>query len=223
MRRALVAHPFGKLRAGLKVLGYVALTVLAGAGLLWTSATPAHACSCALPIDEAAARTLLEESDLVVAGAVAARGADSVEIDVESVYKGASDSRVVVKQPASFSGQYPEAVAFDTPVESIGPDCSYTILGPLGERYLLTLSARSGEYAAAGCSSFSFRLAGRDDYYARSLQALEAVAKPVSPPIDTGPASESGDGDFPYAPVAGGAAVGALAFLAAAFVWRRKG
>jgi len=197
------------------------VSLFAIVSMLWTSVTPAQACSCALPLDDAAARRVLASADLVVAGAVAETKGDRVEFAVERVYAGESVESATVAQPEGFDGDYGRSDF----VEEISADCSYAITGGEGERYLLIMheSARvDGAYEAEGCTSMSFRLTMTDDYYAASLAAIERAAGPADLPFA---AEEDGGGDgLPWAPAAA-IGVGAIVGLvgAGAFLWRRSG
>jgi hypothetical protein len=193
-------------------------SVVAMVGMLWGTATPARACSCALPLSDDAAREVLESADLVVAGTVAETERDRVVLDVERLYTGEGGESVTVVQPAGFDGRY----ATSDFVEEIGADCSYTITGGPGERYVLVLqeSEEAGSYEAQGCTSMSLRLTTTDDYFARSLEAIERAAEPKELPFV--PEEEDGGGGFPWA-AAGAIGVGAVIGLAGAgaFLWRR--
>ncbi|HEV8574291.1 MAG TPA: hypothetical protein VGR43_06225 [Dehalococcoidia bacterium] len=209
----------GRGRWARTLLGVASLLVVVG--MLLGSVTPAAACSCALPLDDATAAQVLKQADLVVAGTVAETKRDRVEIAVERVYAGESVESATVAQPEGFAGDYGDAGG--GLAAEIGADCSYTITGGEGERYLLVLhkSERvAGAYEAEGCTSMSFRLTVTDDYYASSLTAIERAAGPADLPFV---AEDDGGGGFPWAPAAAigaGAVVGVVG--AGAFLWRRS-
>ena len=194
-----------------------AASVVAVVGMLWGSIAPVQACSCALPLTDAAAQEVLQTADLVVGGTVAETEPDRVVLDVERVYAGEAGERVTVAQPEGFDGQYGTSDF----AEEIGPDCSFAITGGPGEQYVLVLneSERAEGYEAQGCTSMSLRLTTTDDYFAESLAAIERAAGPAPSPA---PVEEAGDGGgFPWwvAGAIGGTVIGLLG--AAAVVWRR--
>lgn len=192
------------------------LSILAVVGILWTNVTPAWACSCGSgPRLAELVPYVFERGDLVILGSVAASDSERMQIDVETVYDGAPVSRITLNQPADpgYTGNLSE-------VESLGELCSYTLLGEPGERYLLVLQAEEdGSYTAEGCSSWSMRLIEKDEGLLPYFQAvIEEAGKGALPPTS----EEADDTSFPWLPVAIGATLGPLAFLAgAAFVWRR--
>ena len=187
-------------------------SVVAVVGMLWGSVTPAAACTCALPLSDAAAQEVLESADLVVGGRVAETARDSVVIDVERVYAGESGvESVTVVQPEGFDGEYGRSDF----VEEIGADCSYAITGGIEERYVLVLreSEDAGSYEAQGCTSMSLRLTTTDHYFARSLEAIERAAGPAQSPAVV--EEEGGGGGFSWL-AAGAIGIGAVLGLAGA-------
>jgi len=200
------------------------LSILALAGMMWGSVTPARACSCA-PGSKLAESKLaevisftFERNSLVILGAVAASDSDRMQIDVETVYDGQPVKRITLNQPADpgYSGDVSE-------VELLGGDCSYTLLGEPGERYLLALKPYlvDGAYTPEGCTSWSMRLIEGDEALSRYFEAvIEAATGGLAP----SPVEESDEADFPWLVAAIAATLGPLAFLAgAAFLWRRGG
>jgi hypothetical protein len=140
-----------------------------------------------MPRTDAEFQQIMDAYDLVLIGSIAAPEPQSahpnnVHVSVEKVYKGPTPSVVVIDQPID-SG-IPPAALIDGEVESLGPDCSYTLLGQPGERYLLFLTSRpNGTYEPGGCSSSALRASRSKDW----LQPLDRLTGgvPAAPP-DTG-------------------------------------
>jgi hypothetical protein len=133
----------------------ITLSLLASAGLLYATASPAAACSCAYITDPAAVRSQLEDWDgLVVEGQLAPPRSDSAEnmrFLAEVIYWGDAPAEIVLEQTWAppfheNSGSY----------ENIGADCSYFLTGEAGDRYVLYLLPSERDpaaFATAACGS----------------------------------------------------------------------
>lgn len=145
----------------------------------------AYACSCALPETDADFQRIIDAYDLVLVGSIAPLDPESpnpnnVHIAVEKLYKGPALGDVTLDQPIDLATQ-PSAL-IEGQVEVLGPDCSYTLLGQPGERYLLFLKSRpNGTYKPGGCSSNSLR-SGQADVYLDPLERLTGGGLPAAPP-----------------------------------------
>ncbi|MEX0682858.1 MAG: hypothetical protein WD904_00095 [Dehalococcoidia bacterium] len=135
----------------------VALSLVVSVGVLYSSAAPAAACSCAFITDPDQIRRDLEEwSDFVVVeGIIAAPEGVSVEnmrIPPEIAYWGDPPAEIVLDQTwlppyHENSGTY----------DNLGADCSYSLTGEEGDPYLLSLIQSETDpstYSALGCGSY---------------------------------------------------------------------
>ena len=134
----------------------VAFSLFVSAGVLYASAAPVAACSCAYITDADQIRAQLEDWDgLVVEGAIAApqgAGPETMRFAVEIAYWGEPPSEIVLDQTWE-----PPYHAGSVSYENLGADCSYSLTGEAGDRYVLYLSpseSLSGAFGAAGCASF---------------------------------------------------------------------
>lgn len=197
---------------------FSALALAVTAALLWQSATPAQACDCGPPTDEEALREFIQRYDLVILGAVAESPSPQMQFDVERVYVGSRVSRVTLDQPSR-----PGKGDNSGLLELSRGDCSYTLLGEPGERYLLTLyrATDGATYRASSCGSRSFELVNRVPGVASYFSAIEAI---TGGGIDPRQVDRPGQDDVPTFPLAVAAVALPLAFvLAASFVFPANG
>jgi len=161
------------------------LSVAIGYSLVSIGQREVYACSCALPQTDADFLRIIDANDLVLVGSIAppepeSAHPDKLHIAVEKVYKGPALGDVTLDQPIDLATE-PSAL-IEGQVEVVGPDCSYTLLGQPGERYLLFLKSRpNGTYEPGGCSSNSLR-SGQADAYLDPLERLTGGGLPAAPP-----------------------------------------
>ncbi len=166
----------------------IAVTV---AALLSVSVPHAQACSCAQIRGDHQIRDTIDYYDLVVLGAIGTplpedSRPSSLHVDVETVYKGPLVSRIALDQPAD---KAETSGAYDDGLANVGPNCSFSLLGEPGERYLLFLSQTESDiYAASGCASIALGWTATDEYYQELSEGVERVteggadiAQPPSP------------------------------------------
>jgi hypothetical protein len=198
------------------------LSVAIGYSLVSIGQHEAYACSCAQLQTDADFERIIDAYDLVLVGSIAppepeSAHPDKVHIAVEKVYKGPSVLEIALDQSVdSLSGrETTQLPPTEQQVEVLGPDCSYTLLGQPGERYLLFLKSRpSGTYEPGGCSSNSFH-SGRAEEWLEPLDRLTAGGVlPAAPPgVGKGdPATVSSAWLVPLL-MAAGAAAGAAGLL----------
>jgi len=157
-------------------IGVVLLSILTSVALLHTSVTPAAACSC-VPIDsEEFAAEVMAYYDLVVEGSLANYSApdapEPMVFNVERVYRGQSPQGVELTQTweqRSFYGDY------EYGDDILGPDCSYTLVGDPGTRYVLFLAEEAEGYRPGGCSSFALSSL-QYDYTRGAYEAIQNAA-----------------------------------------------
>jgi hypothetical protein len=161
--------------------------VVAIVALLSPAVVPtAHACSClAIDSDEMMAETI-GYYDAVVLGSISATRSgdqhpDRTYFEVDAVFQGTVERRIALDQDAAeaqLNREYQRSQGYDS-LDSLGPDCSYTLFGDAGERYVLFLTQVSGGLWKAGeCSSFP--LAADYDYLLTPQERLEAIERVTS-------------------------------------------
>ena len=199
----------------------IAVTV---AALLSASVPPAQACSCAQIRGDPQIRDSIDFYDLVVLGAIGAPLPEdsrpgSLHIDVETVYKGPLVNRIALDQPA---GEAETLSAYEDGLAFLGADCSFSLLGEPGERYLLFLSQiESGIYAAGGCASIALEWTATSDYYQELFQGVERVTEGGTD-IDQQPSPSQSDTDIPWLAIGLGSSLGAALLLTASITLIRR-
>ncbi len=188
-------------------LATVALSLLLSVAALYSSVTPAAACRC-LPITETeAVRDAMEFHSLVVEGVIAAGqgdvAAEHVRFQPEVLYAGDVSGEIVLDQTWEQAQPYADSDAYAV----LGGDCSYSLIGDPGDRYVLFLRAvGGGRYAPAGCTSFVIGEIEALPY--ESLQQRYDAIKLISDggtvvgealPEDVPVSSEDSGGDVPAA------------------------
>jgi hypothetical protein len=185
--------------------------------LLPTSVRPAYACTCAIPTTDERVQEVMENSDAVLLGAIAEPSAedellDKLPIDVETIYMGPALTRVSLDQSldeALLRGLDGEELAH------LGADCSFTLLGEPGERYLLFLSQqREGVYTPGGCSSIAMAWTATSQDYQTFFQSVERVTAG-----GTDVAQRDG---APWLAIIIGSSLAAAALAASALLLRRR-
>ncbi len=206
-----------------------ALSIAAVAGILWGSVTPAAACSCGAEDEESFARVLLDYSPVVVVGRIMDTSSEYTQLDVEATYKGELMARITLDQTQKEVEMLRENAARYGYAGMLvdGPgDCTVTLLGEPGQRYLLGLAKSEkvdGAYAGSLCATAPETPVTEYWNWPEMIRSLqEASGDGLTPgglPADAGMPDEA---TFPKLPAAIAATLGPLAFLAgAAFVWRR--
>jgi hypothetical protein len=198
------------------------LTSAALTGLLWTSASPLHACVCVgEPLD-----TYVSHASTIAVAIVKAEiitppldrnvpdtliHSLAYDLDVEEYLKGIGPMIITVSEP-SITYQFNDAGQLTSSIN----DCVTFLPGvPSGTRYLLFLSGNASPFTSPGACSGSTSLMDYpgNDYMLRVRAAVAALPAGGGPPAST---------NFPLLLAAVAATLGPLAFLAgAAFVFRR--
>jgi hypothetical protein len=171
----------------------VALLVMSA--MLYSSVTPAAACSCSLLNEPDEVRQLLVDwNPLVVEGVIAPIDETSqIKFLPEIVYWGESPDVITLDQPW--------VTPYDNdPYDHLGPMCDYTLTGRSGTRYLLFLSPSQSDpsvYRPSGCASYAMayveqppggatRNIYRERYDALQIATGRAHAEPVEFPAGGG-------------------------------------
>ena len=188
-------------------------TIVATVALLWTSATPAHACVCStLPLPER-----IDDADVIATGTVG-------KAHITHVYRpdarppNTIEAYVDVRVDRYFKGGGGKTLKVD--VDDIS-SCAFV---PDPGRWLLFLHEhgsyfRTNEYFEYRLHELFTEVCSGSERFDVGSNGEADRAKVVSV---TGPGSAAAS--FPLLPAAVAATVGPLVFLAAAaFVWRRKG
>ncbi|MCH8052264.1 MAG: hypothetical protein IIC86_09630 [Chloroflexi bacterium] len=137
-------------------LATVTLTLLVSVAALYSSVAPVAACSCA-PVNEVEeVRLVMEHYGLVVEGAIAPRQEDAttdyIRLYPEILYVGDVSGEIVLTQTWAQAISVRGSGAYSY----LGADCSYSLIGDPGDRYVLFLvAAENGRYAPTGCASFA--------------------------------------------------------------------
>jgi len=153
----------------------------------------ACACSCLVPKTDADFQEVIDYYDLVLVGSIAAHDPtspypDRVHIAVEKMYKGPVIRDVALGQPVDLATDLPgrRSSVIEQQIEHLNPDCSYTLLGEPGERYLLFLKSQpDGTYEPGGCSSSALR-SDRAEAYLEPVENLTGGGTPVPAAADEG-------------------------------------
>lgn len=172
------------------------------------------------PVRDEALREFIQHYDLVILGAVAESPSAQMQINVERVYVGNPVPRVTLDQ----SSRPHKGV--DPGLLELSPgDCSYTVLGGPGERYLLSLrrSPDGDSFRPSSCASWSLELVNRIPGVAAYFSTVEAISGGGIDPRD--PSSDATErSDVPTIAIAVAAVAIPLAFvLAARFVFPARG
>ena len=134
----------------------VTLSLLLSVAALYSSAAPVAACSCALVTETEEVRGVMEFYGLVVEGVIAPGQGDvateRIRFQPEVLYLGDVSDEIVLNQTWEQTLYYADSDAYSV----LGGDCSYSLIGDSGDRYVLFLRAvENGTYAPAGCASFA--------------------------------------------------------------------
>jgi len=205
---------------------FAPLAIAAMAGLLFSSITPAHACSCAVqPVAER-----LAFYNHAVVGTVLRL----VDDPSEGYAEGYPDKDAVVSVERYLKGSGPAEIVADDPVGDA--DCGFFSEGSVGQRYVLFLGSDAIFGNSDDGALYTHLCAGNEIASDALIAEVEAVTGSGVPPNDDEPvpgpstpvedvvplSEETDDAEFPLLPVAVAATLGPLALLAgAAFVWRR--
>ncbi len=137
-------------------LATIALSLLLSATALYSSAAPAAACTCALVAETEEVRGVMEFYGLVVEGVIAPGQGDvateRIRFQPEVLYLGDVSGKIELNQTWEHALYYADSDDYSV----LGGDCSYSLTGDPGDRYVLFLRVvGNGTYAPAGCSSFA--------------------------------------------------------------------
>lgn len=207
------------------------LTVVVLVALFSPLATPtAHACSCLAADEESFVEGVLLHSPLVLVGTIASTDSQFTQIDVETIYKGELIARVTADQTQKdVELQRESASKHGYPGLLVtGPgDCSMTLLGQPGQRYLLGLAESNimrGAYRGNLCATMAE--VPDNEYWSwhRLIRSLsDASGGGLTPDGLPALGGMPGSATFPTLPAAVAATLGSLAFLlGASFVRRRR-
>lgn len=202
---------------------FAPLAIATMAGLLFSSITPAHACSCAVqPVPERVAFY-----SHVVVGTVT-----GLTDDGELSYP---DKDALVSVERYLKGSGAGEIVADDPVGDA--DCGFFSEASVGQRYVLFLGTDDIFENSDDGALYTHLCAGNEIASDALIAEVEVVTGSGVPPDDGVPVpdpstpvedvaplgEETGDAEFPLLPVAVAATLGPLALLAgAAFVWRRR-
>jgi hypothetical protein len=187
--------------------------------LLPTSVRPAYACTCAIPTTDERVQEVMENSDAVLLGAIAEPSAedellDKLPIDVETIYMGPALTRIRLDQ--SLDEALLRGLEEREELAHLGSDCSFTLLGDPGERYLLFLYQQGeGVYTPGGCSSIAMAWTATSQGYQTLFQSVERLT--------AGGTDVTQRDGAPWLAIIVGSSLGAAALAAAsAFLLRRR-
>ena len=176
------------------------MSVIAVVGMLWGSATPARACSCAWPSGPSE-QFFYDQANLVVMGTV-------TEMVRAEEGHGGRDWDAIFSVRRYFKGLGPAEVQVDDPDDSA--QCGLLNKDAAGQRWVLFLLYENPRYVTHSCmGGISMEDEGEEAQVTARMDA------------QFGPGKAPSGHDLPYIPVMAMAVLGPLAFLVgAAFLWR---